>query len=463
MSAVAVVRSSLTTSLLRYRRSWGLWLLLLVAPVGARFMISDEDGKGIAIAIGDHLPVLTSPVLGVWLGIVVTTLLLPIGYVYLRSNTNRRQPWQVEEVTAASRVAIALGRFAADVAVLFAMLAALTVAGWFLGWLMVSGPLDLWAITSALWIIAAPALMGLAAIRIFFDAVPWLRRSLGDFAYFALWMTSIVMPAAVQSEVSSLAVNMYDFPGFMRPLAGSAPAKDRDIGIGGIEIKPGRVSLDVTAGLEAEGYLASRGLWAAIAVALAALSGLIYRPHTPPRLLKGQGRLARLLAVGPPPRADANAPPARAIAAPWLGLIVAEARLIGAGRLFMLLAVGAAVAGVFGDYRHIGSPAALLLLVFALSAHAGRSESRGLLHTLTSTAALSPWARRVAFVIAGLGWSLAMAVPAALAGMSVVPLTLAAVTGLVAVLIATVLATVSGTGFAPRIALLILWYGYFST
>jgi hypothetical protein len=462
MSALAIARSSLITSLLRYRRSWGLWLLLLVAPVGARFMISDEDGKGIAIAIGDHLPVLTSAVLGVWLGVVVTTLLLPIGYIYLRSNTNRRQPWQIEEVTSALRMAIMLGRFSADVAVLFAMLAALTVAGWFLGWLMVSGPLNLWAITSALWVVAAPALMGLAAIRIFFDAVPWLRRGLGDFAYFVLWMTSIVMPVAVQDEASSLAVNMYDFPGFIRPLVGGAPAKDRDFGIGGITVKPGRVPLNVAAGLDAKGYMASRALWAAIAVALAALSGLIYYPHTPPKRMKAQGWLARLLAAGPPPIANADAPPARAIAAPWLGLIVAEGRLIGSGKLFMLLAVGAAVAGMFGDYRHIGSPAALLLLVFALSAHAGRSEARGLL-SLTATAALSPWARRAAFIIAGLAWSLAMAVPAALVGVSAMPLMLAGATGLIGVSVAIGLAFVSSSGFAPRIVLLILWYGYFSS
>jgi hypothetical protein len=133
MSAQAIAKSALRASLLRYQRSWGLWLLLLVAPVGARFMISDEDGKGIAIAVGGQLPVLTSPVLGVWLGIVVTTLLLPIGYIYLRSNTTRKQPWQIEEVTAGSRIAIMLGRFGADVAVLLAMLATLTVAGWFLG------------------------------------------------------------------------------------------------------------------------------------------------------------------------------------------------------------------------------------------------------------------------------------------------------------------------------------------
>src|SRR5262249_30579606 len=161
---------------------WGLWLLLLVAPVGARYMLP-IDGTGVIIAIGDHLPVMTSPFLGVSLGIVVSTLLLPIAWVYLRSNTTRRQPWQVEEVTAASRGSIALGRFGADVIVLLAMLCALTLAGWFLGFILI-GPqsLNIAQLSFALWLVAAPALIGLAALRILFDARPLLRSGFGDFA-----------------------------------------------------------------------------------------------------------------------------------------------------------------------------------------------------------------------------------------------------------------------------------------
>ena len=462
MSAGEIVGSSLITSLARYRRSWGLWLLLLVAPVGARFMISDEDGQGVAIAIGGHLPVLTSPMLGVWLGIVVSTLLLPIGYIYLRSNTNRRQPWQVEEVTAGSRIAIMVGRFAADVAVLFAMLAALTGAGCFLGLLLVSGPLDLWAITSALWVIAAPALMGLAAIRILFDALPWLRRGLGDFAFFVLWITAIIMPAAVQDRPSGFATNMYDFPGFIRPLVGAKPATGQNIAIGGVEVKPGRVTVNVEQGLAADGYLASRGAWAVISLAIAVLAGLVYRPHAPPKRAKTTGLLGRLLADGPAPPANAEAPAARAAAIPIVGLILAEFRLIGSGKVFKLLALGAAVAGALGDYRHIGSPAAVLLLVFALCAHAGRSEARALL-SLSATAMLPPVMRRIAFILGGIGWSMLIAILAAAVRMSFEPLLLAVATGAVASTIAIAIATVSRSGFAPRIVLMILWYGYLSS
>ena len=462
MSLQSIAKSSLSTSLLRYQRSWGLWLLLLVAPVGARFMISDEDGKGVAIAIGDHLPILTSPVLGVWLGIVVSTLLLPIGYIYLRSNTTRKQPWQIEEVTAGSRIAIMLGRFGADVAVLLAMLATLTVAGWFLGWLMVSGPLNLWHISYALWLVAAPALIGLAAIRILFDAIPWLRRGLGDLCYFILYMTSIVLPSAVDGQASSLTTNIYDFPGFMRPLMGPEPSGDNNFAIGGVDVKPGRVPLDAMAGLDAPGYAASRAAWVGIAVLLVIFAGAIYRPHRQPKRIKTAGWMARLLSAGPPPPANSAAIPALAASLPFLKLIIAEFRLIGAGRPFLILAVLAAASGLADDYRHIGSPAALLLLIFALSAHAGRSEARGLL-ALTGTAILSPMIRRVAFVIAGIAWSLILGMPAAIFTVSAAPLILAIAAGGIAAIIAITLGSISRSAFAARIVLLILWYGYLSS
>jgi hypothetical protein len=327
---------------------------------------------------------------------------------------------------------------------------------------MVSGPLNLWQITYALWIVAAPALIGLAAIRIFFDAVPLLRGGLGDFCYFVLWMTSIILPSAVDGQGSSFTSNMYDFPGFMRPLVGPAPSEGKDFGIGGIKVKPGRISLDVNAGLNAEGYAASRVAWVGIAILLVVLAGAIYRPHKPPKRAATRGRFARLLAAGPPPLANPTAPAASHATVPFIKLIMAEFRLIGVGRVFMLLAAGAAIAGLFPDYRHIGSPAALLLLTFALSAHAGRSEARGLL-ALTGTAMFSPMTRRVAFIVAGIAWALLLAVPAAIINISPAPLALALGSGGIVAIIAITLGSISRSAFAPRIVLLIMWYGYLSS
>lgn len=458
----AVLISSAVTSLRRYQRSWGLWLLLLVAPIGARLMIPRGDGGGTVIAIGGHLPVMTAAFLGVSLGIVVSTLLLPIAWIYLRSNTNRRQPWQVEEVTAASRVAIALGRWAADAAVLLGVLAALTFAGWIIGWLILPpGGFDAGEIAFALWLVAAPALLSVAALRILFDALPLTRGGFGDFLYFVSWMASLMTPMAAQDRAAGLAANMYDFPGFVRPLQYGAPPGTNDFAIGGIDVLPCYVSLDVMAGLLSPGYIGSRLLWVAIAVAVAALAGLVYRPHRATQRNLVPGRIARLSALGPPPPAIANAPAPRALAIPFPGLILAEFRLIAAGRLYKLLAIAVAVTALLAaDFRHTASPAALLLLVFALTAHAGRSEARGLL-LLTQTTPQSPWARRLAFVLAGTGWALLLALPAIPGhGLAVIPLALG--TGVVASLIAIGLAVISRSAFAPRLVLLILWYGYLS-
>jgi hypothetical protein len=216
------------------------------------------------------------------------------------------------------------------------------------------------------------------------------------------------------------------------------------------------------AGLDATGYAASRVTWAGIAVLLVIFAGAIYRPHRQPKRSKTTGWIARLLSAGPPPTVNSAATPALAASLPFLKLITAEFRLIGAGRPFLILAGLAAASGLAADYRHIGSPAALLLLIFALSAHAGRSEARGLL-ALTQTAVLPPMARRVAFVVAGVGLSLLLAIPAALISLSPAPFGLALATGGTAAIIAITLGSISRSAFAARIVLLILWYGYLSS
>ena len=461
MSAVAVARSSMITSLRRYSRSWGLWLLLLVGPVGARYMIASDDGTGMQVAIGGHLPVMTSATLGVSLGIIVSTLLLPIAFLYLRSNVTRRNPWQLDEVSGASRGAIMLGRFAADAAVLLAALTALTAAGWLLGWHIVTGPYQPQWIALPLWLVAAPALIGLAALRQIFDARPWGRRGVGELLFFILWMASLIVPITMDGKPSSFTANMVDYPGFVRPLVAGSPSTANDFSIGDGDIKPGRVPLETERAIFAQGYMASRLAWVAIAIALTALASLVYAQHRPPRRRRLATLFARLLAPGPPPPAVANAPPAPASRAPLATLLLAEFRLIGAGKAFLYLAIGAALLGLIPNFRHVGSPAGLLLLIFGMCAQAGRSEARGLRH-LTATTATPPALRRSALVLAGTAWAILLAVPATIATLSIDPLLLGAATGAATAITAVILSIISGSGFAARLVLLMAWYAYIS-
>lgn len=463
MSAVAIARSSLVTSLLRYSRSWGIWILLLIAPVGARLFVPRGDGTTVVIAVAGKLPVMTSSVMGVCLGVVVSTLMLPAAYIYLRANANRRQPWQVEEVTPAARVPIALGRFAADATVLLGALAALTLAGCFLAWLTLpTGTLNILELSFALWVVAAPALLGIAAIRTLFDAIPWLRGALGDFAYFCIWIATLAVPAVETTGQVGLAANMSDPVGFVRPLIQGSGLVDPGFAIGGAPVASGRIHIDAMAGLLSPGYLPSRAAWALIAVLVAGLAGLVYRPHRVRLRMPWATKLTRRLGPAAPPRSDPAAPAAGMAASSMLGLVAAEARLIGSGRLMLLLAVTAAVIGTIADWRGAGFPVAHLWLTFALSSQAGRAESRGL-SALTATTMLSPWLRRLSFILAGTGWSVLLALLHALFALDLAALGLAALVGAGASMAAAALAMLSGSAFAPRIVLLIAWYIYTGT
>lgn len=466
MNNTAVAKSSFATSLVRYSRSWGLWVLLLVAPVGARFWIPNENDTSVVIAVNDKAPVMTSAMLGVSLGIVISTLLLPIAFIYLRSNVTRRQPWQIEEVSPGSRVAIALGRFGADVVIWGAVLAAMTLAGWVIAWLLMAGErINLWEVTLALWLVAAPPLLGVAAIRILFDALSITRGALGEVLYFILWMASIAMPAIGAGGNASFAGNMTDFAGFVRPLSHNLPPDQQgNFAIGATSVQAGKIELDVLGGLLSEGYVASRFTWAAIAVGVAALSGIVYMPHRPGRQRGGKKRLAKLLEPGRPRPADPDAPDAPFSRWPFLGLVAGEFRLIPLGRLWLLLALAIAVLSAFADFRMVASPAALLLLIFGLTAHAGRTE-RPMLLALTSTAPLSPWSRRAALILAGIAWSVAMAIPALARtadGQWLEPLWLSFATGAATSAAAILLAAWTRSAFAPRLVLLIAWYIYLS-
>lgn len=121
----------------------------------------------------------------------------------------------------------------------------------------------------------------------------------------------------------------------------------------------------------------SRLLWTLLAIATVIVAGAVYRPHlarTSRRLSRWTGWLTR---PAPLPRLVLPARAAGTVAVPFVGVVVAEFRLIGRGRLWRSAALLVALAGAVVDYRHAAGPAALLLLIFGTTAQIGRANSRG--------------------------------------------------------------------------------------
>ena len=128
----------------------------------------------------------------------------------------------------------------------------------------------------------------------------------------------------------------------------------------------------------------------------------------------------------------------------------------------VLAVIAAGVSAVLPDFRHGGSAAGLLVLAFALSAHAGRSEAHQLV-SLTRLAVHGPMLRRAAFVIGGIIWSVLLALPAILHHPPPYVLTIASASGAVAGVAAIGLSALTGSASAARLVLLAVWYVYLSS
>jgi hypothetical protein len=261
------------------------------------------------------------------------------------------------------------------------------------------------------------------------------------------------------------AAAMADVDGFMGALGSSLGPKS-DFVIGGGEITKGAAPMviDVMGGVLAPGYLPARLTWLFIAALFPLAAGLIHAPHVAGKTRRTDGLIHRLTQPGRARPADPNARPARAAALPWLNLLLAEVRLIASGRLTRLAMLAVALAAGFLPYGKATGPAAMLLLVFAATAHAGRSEQTGLL-ALTRTGAQTPMARRLAFILAGTLIALAMSAAGVVRALMAVtpdtgPLIQALIMGAGTAAAAIGLAALTRSATAPRLVLLIAWYGY---
>ncbi len=276
---MSTILAACRASLLRHRRSKGLWIFVVAGLTCSRFFIPREHGFAVTVAVDEHLPILSSAVISASISIVLTTLLLPLLFILFRANSTRLQPWQVVEVSPASRIHLAVGAFLADAVVLTTLLLGFTFAAWIetwanLGW-SATHPLQA---AIPLWLGAFPALTGLAALRTLCAAFRLTRRAIGEVLFLVFWVASMSVPTAATRVHGRFAMYMTDFSGMIQPLRLFGSSLHRiEIGFG-MPTLPGRVPFDVLSLLGTETYLISRLCWIALSLALVLIAGALYQP-----------------------------------------------------------------------------------------------------------------------------------------------------------------------------------------
>ena len=470
MSAAAIVKTSFLADLKRHLRSPALWVVGLAAPIAAVYMIPPADANYAALTINNTVPRLTPAVLGLQLGVITATLLTPLAYIFLRAGTTKRQPWQVTDITAASKPLMMMGRWAADTVILWVILLALTLAGTILGvFRLESFAYNPLPTAFALWVIAAPALALIAAVRIALDARPWGRRWPGDILFVVFWLAAMIFAIAQAGFAGAETQNVNYFLdplGFVSPIFAATSDPITGVTIGGAPNTTARLDIDAMRGVTGGEFLFSRLMWVLCALGLAGLAGFIYKP----RLARSSGKAVgatRSAAISQAMTLPASLPTqtARAVGATMMAPILSSIQLMLRGRVWKILFVAALLIGAAAPYRDIAGPAIWLALLFPLTAETGRWQSAATRQFLETTG--TPLIARA--IAAGVGSLTLFAIcHIGAIGRAIYTGELSSLGQMMPIivgvpLVATALGYITRGPVAGRLILLMAWYAYLSS
>lgn len=477
------ILSAFRTNFSHYIRSQALLLVALATPIAAHFMVPVGDADYSVILVNGAAPILTPAVLGLELGIITAVIMTPLAYIFLRAGPARHHPWQITDVAPHSRVAMSIGRWLADAACLMIILTALMFAGFVLtvirstadtngvaglGWL---NSFSVMAV--CLWLTAGPALIITAAIKTMFEARPLLRKWPGDVLFFFVWMMILVVPiiVSVNPDGSFDASPYHDPFGMLYPVIQSTDVELMDMAIGGGPPTTKEISLDAAKGVINNPFIVSRLFWLCAAGILAIFAGIVHRPYLESSRKQGVSPIAlginasKLQPGAIPLQAYESVHKARRSVLPFVSLVISEVRLILNNRLFLILLVGASIAGAFFPYRPMVGPALFLLLIFPFSAEAARWRG-GNMPGFSLTTGTANSTQFVGFIFAAMVVAAIAHLPALITGTltgQMLILSQAAPIIFGVPLFAAFSGYLSRSAIAGRLILLIIWYSYFST
>jgi len=444
----------------RHLRNPALWLVALATPIAARFMVPGPASDYSVITVNSARPVLTSGVIGMELGIIAALLLSPFAYIFLRASPTRIVPWQIDDISPTRHAAQMLGNWIADTAVLWLVLFCLALAGVIISFFRLPiediSPLETLFATM---VIAAPALAFIAALRTFFSARPKLRGAGGDVVFFLVWLGGIMMASAYfMAGTTPLAIS--DLFGWAASLSGGVEAEIHSIAIGSSFGMSGFIDIDAMSGVLNRDFLLSRVFWLVMAALLAGLGGLAYRPRSPSHRGKKLSDKKYVTALA-------------GWADKFLGLLLPKTTRtfapiwvnfsqIIAPKLYIFILVAAATLGWFLPFRTYAGPAIWLALLFPLTVHSGRWQSRN----LTGFTASLPTSKYMQFLwrlLASMLLALFVCLPAIARAsidkqINVVPDIAFMVIGLPVIIMA--LGALTRSAFFARLLLLLAWYLY---
>lgn len=224
-----------------------------------------------------------------WIGMVAalmySTALSLSGFYLVRGTVVRdleTRCWQLLVATTMPRAAYLLAKWLSHMLVFSLVMAAGLAVGLLVQWLRAEDlHVDLVELVKPVLLLTLPSLALTAALAVWFDLVPWLRRSVGNLLFFVLWVALMTVGAAQSNQRVGAAM---PFPADPHGLLLAEHDLSRDwpeidtgkelglsIGTQALQGKP-PVLLEWRHWRPDAGGLRARGFWLALALVLLGLS-----------------------------------------------------------------------------------------------------------------------------------------------------------------------------------------------
>ena len=286
MSALRAIAALLAADLRQRLRTPRFWLLVagLAALMWWCFPAADRDF--LTVSVGDGMRGRYS---SAWIGMVIALMysstLSLAGFYLVRGTVTRdleTKTWQLLVATTMSRTGYLVAKWLSHVVVFLLVMAAGLAVGLAAQWLRAEDPrIDLVELAKPVLVLTLPSLAMTAALAVWFDLVPWLRRSAGNVLFFVLWVALLGVgvsqaeqeqgaPLPWPGDPHGLLVTEYD-------LSRAWPAVDagKELGLSvGKQVLEGKapVLLDWTQWHVSDADVRARGFWLALSLGVLLLA-----------------------------------------------------------------------------------------------------------------------------------------------------------------------------------------------
>jgi len=284
MSALRSVGALLAADLRQRLRTPRFWLLVVGLAALMWWCFPAANADFLTVSVGDNMRGRYS---SAWIGMIVALMysasLSLIGFYLVRGTVVRdldTKAWQLLVATTMSRTSYLLAKWLSHLAVFLLLMGAGLVVGLVAQWVRAEDlRVDLVELAKPVLVLTLPSLAMTAALAVWFDLVPWLRRSAGNVVFFVLWVALLSVgvsqadhrPGAelpLPGDLTGLQVAEHD-------LANAWPVQGKELGLSvGTQALEGKAPVlkDWTHWEVNAADLRARGFWLALSLVVLLLA-----------------------------------------------------------------------------------------------------------------------------------------------------------------------------------------------